>query len=124
MLLQNRDIHLRSKNDERCCSRGRALLKTFPDSRLNNNRSPDRPVKLGKSVPDGVAWTIMNTRNAICGPMLANAFFKGFTDNFCIDGANGFRRVPAFAWESCNPCPFGKVVVTGVLGSVLIKDAT
>ena len=92
MLLQNRDIHLRSKNDERCCSRGRALLKTFPDSRLNNNnRSPDRPVKLGKSVPDGVAWTIMNTINVICVLMLANAFVKGFADRSCIDGANGFR---------------------------------
>ena len=91
MLLQNRDIHLQSKKDERCCSRGRALLKTYPESRLNINRAPDRPVKPGKSVPDGVAWTIMNTKNAICGPMLANAFAKGFIDSSCSDGANGFR---------------------------------
>ena len=91
ILLQSRDMHLRSKNDERCRSRGRALLKTFPDSRLNNNRSPDRLFKLGKSVPDGVAWTIMNTINVICMLMLANAFVKGFADRSCIDGANGFR---------------------------------
>ena len=100
------------------------MLKTFPDSRLNNNRSPDRPFKPGKSVPGGVAWTIMNTINVICVLMLANAFVKGFADRSCIDGANGFRRVWLLFGESCNPYPFGKVVVTGVVGSVLIKNAT
>ena len=97
MLLQDRDIHMQSKNDKRCRFRGRALLKTFPERRINN-RSPNRPFKPGKSVPDGVAWTIMNTINAICGPMLANAFVKGFTDGSGTVGANGFRRVPTFVW--------------------------
>ena len=97
MLQQEIDIHMRSKNDKRCRIRGRALLKTFPE-RGSTTTPLIRPFKSVKSVPDGVAWTIMNTINAICGPMLANAFVKGFTDSSGTDGANGFRRVPTFVW--------------------------
>ena len=97
MLLQDIDIDMRSKNDKRCRIRGRALLKTFPE-RGSTTTPLIRPFKPVKSFPDGVAWTIMNTINAICGPVLANAFVKGFNDSSGTDGANGFRRVPTFVW--------------------------